>query len=286
MGNLFKKKGFILILVTVLLIIIMGVASTFESFSSFISNVISVPLTPIQKFFSSIGREVDNVISYFKDSKTMKEENEDLKERVEKLEQENRELKNLRTKNEELREALNLKGLFDDFEIIGANVIAKDPGNWFDIFKVDVGTGDGVTVNCPVLSGGNGLVGRVFESQHTSSKIITIIDGDSVIDGWIAKEKGGSVRIRGDMGLMDQGLCIMDYIPLEVDVSVGDVIETSGLGGLYPKGIVIGKVIEVRNVKSEFKRYAIIEPAVNFKKLEEVFVLKAKYEAAGVDNEN
>ena len=69
MGNLFKKKGFILILVTVLLIIIMGVASTFESFSSFISNVISVPLTPIQKFFSSIGREVDNVVPYFKDSK-------------------------------------------------------------------------------------------------------------------------------------------------------------------------------------------------------------------------
>ncbi len=286
MGNLFKKKGFILILVTVLLIIVMGVASTFESFSSFISNVISVPLTPIQKFFSSIGREVDNVVSYFKDSKTMKEENEDLKERVEKLEQENRELQILRTKNEELREALNLKGLFDDFQIIGANVIAKDPGNWFDVFKVDVGAGDGVTVNCPVLSGGNGLVGRVLESQHTSSKIITIIDGDSVIDGWIAKETGGSVRIRGDMGLMDQGLCIMDYIPLEADVSVGDVIETSGLGGLYPKGIVIGKVIEVRNVNSEFKRYAIIEPAVNFKKLEEVFVLKAKLETAGGGNEN
>ena len=65
----------------------------------------------------------------------------------------------------------------------------------------------GVTVNCPVLSSGNRLVGKVLESQHTSSKIITIIDGDSVIDGWIAKETGGNVRIR-DMGLMDKGLCI------------------------------------------------------------------------------
>lgn len=286
LGNLFKKKGFILILVTVALIIVMGVASTIESFSSFLGNVISVPLTPIQKLFSSIGQKIDNIVSYLKDAKTLKEENENLRHEVEKLGQENRELKNLRIKNEELREALKLKGLFDDFEIIGANVIAKDSGNWFDVFKVDVGSADGVSANCPVLSGGNGLVGRVLEAQHTSSKIITIIDSDSVIDGWIAKEGGGSVRIRGDMGLMDSGLCLMDYIPLELDVSVGDIVETSGLGGLYPKGIVIGRVTEVRNIKNEFKRYAIIEPAVNFKKLEEVFVLKAKLEKAGEGNEN
>ncbi|MDD4496411.1 MAG: rod shape-determining protein MreC, partial [Eubacteriales bacterium] len=196
MGNLFKKKGFILILVTVLLVVIMGVASAFDSFSSFISNVVSVPLTPIQKFFSSIGREIDDVISYFKDSKAVKEENEDLRDRVDKLEQENRELRSLQPKVEELREALNLKNLFDDYIIIGSNVIAKDPGNWFNVFKIDIGMREGIDVDCPVLSSGNGLVGRVLEAQHTSSKVITIIDGESVVDGRIANESGATVRIR------------------------------------------------------------------------------------------
>jgi rod shape-determining protein MreC len=68
----------------------------------------------------------------------------------------------------------------------------------------------------------------------------------------------------------------MDYIPVDVDVAVNDLIETSGLGGIYPKGIIIGKVVEIKKASSELNRYAIIQPTVDFKRLEEVYVLRNK----------
>lgn len=286
MRNLFKKKGFVLIFVTVVLIMVIGIASSFKSTAGFLGNILSVPLTPVQKIFTSVGQKVDEFISFFKDTKAIKDENEALKILVAQLQEDNREIESLRKKNEELRKALNLKGLFADYLIIGANVIAKDPGNWFDVFKVDAGTKDGIKINLPVVSNATGLVGRVLEVQLTSSKILAIIDEDSVVDGWIEKENGGSVRVMGDLSLKDSGLCKMDYIPLDVNVSVGDVIETSGLGGLYPKGIVIGTVIEIKNSDDEYGRYAIIKPAVDFKKLEEVFILTTKDEAAGETGED
>jgi len=262
----------------------MGVSSRQDSKTNWIDNLVSVPLSPVQKFLSFAGQRVDSALSFFKDIKAIKEENEDLKIRINELEKENRELLAYREKNEELREALNLKDRFDDYELIGANVIAKDPGNWFNIFKIDVGTKDGAANDLPVLTGAKGLVGRVMISDITSSKIVTIIDEGSVVSGWISKAGGGPVRVRGDLTLKEQGLCRMDYIPVDVDVEVGDVIETSGLGGIYPKGIIIGKVQEVRKTSSELNRYAVIEPAVDFKRLEEVFVLKGRNNSVGADS--
>lgn len=279
-----KSKAFILVLVTILILIMMGVTAQQSSKANWVSNLVSVPLTPLQRLLSYAGQRIEAGLSFFKDIKAIKQENEYLKIRVNELEKENRELLAYREKNEELRKALNLKDRFEDYDLIGANVIAKDPGNWFDIFKIDVGSKDGVRSDLAVLNSAKGLVGRILSSDITSSKVITIIDENSVVSGWIPKEGGGPVRVIGDLTLKSEGLCRMDYIPVDVDVEVGDVVETSGLGGIYPKGIVIGKVIEVRNTSSDLSRYAIIEPAVDFKRLEEVFVLKSKL-SDGYDTE-
>lgn len=274
MLRFFKSKFFIILLITLIIFIVMGVSANMLGGVNWINNVISVPLTPVQGFFSSAGQKVDDAFSFFKDMDAVKKENEKLKGRVSELEKENRELSGFRDKNKELREALNLKQQFENYLPMGANIIAIDPGNWFNIFKIDLGNKDGISVNYPVVTSTRGLVGRVFSSDITSSKVLTIIDEDSAVAGWISKAGGGHVIVRGNMQLKEEGLCRMDYIPLDVDVEVGDVIETSGLGGIYPKGIVIGKVAEVRKTNSEMNRYAIIEPAADFKRLEEVYVLK------------
>lgn len=275
MLRLFRSKLFLLSLTTILILIVMGVSVNRDSKLNWLSNTVSVPLTPVQQFFTSAGQKVGDAFSFFKDMQVVKDENEQLKARVNELEKENRELQSFRDKNEKLREALNLKQQFDDFTIVGANIIAIDPGNWFNIFKIDLGGRDGIRADLPVVTGGKGLVGRVLSSDLTSSKVLTIIDEDFAVAGWISKVGGGHVIIRGDLTLKEKGLCKMDYIPLDIDVEVGDVVETSGLGGIYPKGIVIGKVIEVRKTNSEMNRYAVIEPVADFKKLEEVFVLKS-----------
>ena len=278
MLRLFRSKWFIVSLITIFILVIMGVSVNKNSRINWLNNIISVPLTPVQALFSSIGQKVDDGLSFFQDIDTVRKENVTLTEQVYELERENRELLSFKVKNEELRLALNLKAQFDDYEIKGANIVAIDPGNWFNIFKIDIGSKDGIKVDCPVVTSSKGLVGRVMSADLTSAKVLTIIDEDSAVACWISKTGGGHAIVRGDMQLKEQGRCRMDYIPLDVDVEVGDVIETSGLGGIYPKGIMVGKVIEVRKTNSEMNRYAIIEPAADFKRLEEVYVLRSRVE--------
>lgn len=277
MRRLFKNKLFVLGLVTILILIIMGVSSRQDSRLNWLSGAVNVAFSPIQKMFSISGQKVQSGLSFFQDIKAVKKENEELRSKVDQLEKEKMELQGYREENKELRQALNLKSQFSDYDFIGANVIAKDPGNWFNIFNIDVGKKESISNKFPVITS-KGLVGSVESAGVFSSKIISIIDMDSTISGRISKTRD-IVRIKGDITLKDQGLCKMDYIPPEVDLSVGDTIETSGLGGIFPKGIVIGKVKEIRQTNNELTRYAIIEPAVDFKRLEQVFVLKSKNNA-------
>jgi len=247
--------------------------SSRDSKLNWISNILSVPLSPIQKFFTSVGNKIDEAFSFLRDIEAIKKENEELKTRLHNLEEENRELIGYREKIKELREALNLKDIFEGYDIIGANIISRDAGNWSGIFRIDIGSKDGIGVDFPVITSSKGLVGRVMATDITSSKVVTIIEEESSVAGWIART-GGHVIVRGDMSLKDEGLCRMDYIPVDVEIEVGDVVETSGLGGIYPKGIVIGKVVQINKTNNELDRYAIIEPAADFKRLEEVFVMK------------
>jgi len=274
--RLFKSKWFIVSLVTIALLVVIGVSANKSSKLNWLSNILSVPLKPVQGFFTSAGREIEDFFAYFQDIDVLREENEALKAEVEELRRQNREYSELKAKNDELRRALNLKAEFADYTITGANIIAVETGNWFSVFKVDVGEQDGIRADFPVVTGSRGLVGRVVDTDKSTSNIQTIIDEESAVSGWIAKPGGGHAIVKGDLELKEEGLCKLIYIPIEVDIEVGDIVETSGVGGIYPKGIEIGKVIEVRKTNSELGRYAIIQPTADFRRLEEVFILKSE----------
>ncbi|HEY8349816.1 MAG TPA: rod shape-determining protein MreC [Clostridiales bacterium] len=276
MLRLFKSKWFIVSLVTIALLVVIGVSANKSSKLNWLSNILSVPLKPVQGFFTSAGREIEDFFAYFQDIDELRKENEALKAEVEELRRQNREYSELKAKNDELRRALNLKAEFADYTITGANIIAVEPGNWFSVFKVDVGEQDGIRADFPVVTGSRGLVGRVLDTDKSTSNIQTIIDEESAVSGWIAKPGGGHAIVKGDLELKQEGLCKLIYIPIEVDIEVGDIVETSGVGGIYPKGIEIGKVIEVRKTNSELGRYAIIQPTADFRRLEEVFILKSE----------
>ncbi|MDQ2086276.1 rod shape-determining protein MreC [Herbivorax sp. ANBcel31] len=275
MIRLFKKKSFLLLLFTVIILIVIGITSRPNSRFNYLGSAFNFVISPFQQFASYTGDKVGGVTNYFGDVETLKEENDELKKRVIQLEDEVRELEAFRKKNEELREALNIKDQFSDFEFYGANVIAKDIGNWFNVFTINVGINDGIKENDTVITQ-NALVGRVMTTDIMSSKVISIIDVDSTVSARIVRTRD-LVVVKGDLSLKDDGLCRIEYIEPHVDISVGDTIETSGLGGIYPRGIVIGEVKEVRQVNNQLNRYAIIEPTVDLKRIEEVYVLNRKY---------
>lgn len=285
--GIFRSRFFILILVTIMILVVIGITSDQESGFFKINNIMDVSLSPFQKVIHFFSNKIKSAALYVKDIKVLKQENEQLKLQIDQLEKENRELTEYRGKIKELRDALSIKDKFSDYEVVGANVVSKDPGNWFNIFRIDIGNRDGISISeknssyYPVMTS-KGLVGRIIGTDVFSSRVMSIIDVDSTVSARLYKTRD-LVIVKGDLTLKNQGLCKMDYIPPEVDIMVGDIIETSGMGGIFPKGIIIGRIKEVRQSNNELSRYAVIEPAVDFKRLEEVVVLKSKTIQPGIE---
>ncbi|HOQ75886.1 MAG TPA: rod shape-determining protein MreC [Thermoclostridium sp.] len=274
MRRLLKSKLFIVALVVVVILTLAVVSAGEGSGIRVIGNIISVPIAPLQSVISFIAERISGIFDYFRDVKITKAENEELLQRISELEKENRELERLERENKELRDALNFLDQMESFEPVGCTIIAKDPGNWFEVFTINRGSKDGIEINAPVITA-YGLVGRVSQVDLFTSKVTSIIDMDSTVAARVSRSRDILI-VRGDAALRNSGLCRMDYISPEVDIMPGDIIETSGLGGIYPKGIIIGQVKEVIRNEGQYDSYAIITPVVDFKRLEEVIVLKEK----------
>ncbi len=271
-----KKKLIIIVLcITVALLVFMGV--TFARVrnsreTTYANNTVNVALSPFQRFFSDIGGGISDFFSYFHDMKTYKEDNLELKEEVEELKRRIRELESFGVENARLREILELKSTDLEDKMVVCEVSAKDPGNWFHVFTIDKGSNYGIKKDDAVIAR-EGLVGRVTEVGSNWAKVTSIIDSNSSV-GAVIKRTEEIALIDGDMTLAEQGKCRLDYIKSDISIVPGDVIETSGLGGIYPKGILIGTVSEIKDDSTGYTRYAIVDTVVDFEKVREVVVIK------------
>ena len=253
-----------------------------------VSNSVTGPLAPLQFLFSRLSGTVTSNTSVLSDIEKVRTENEELTARVAELEKENRDLIAEIERTEEIRSILGLKGKFVDYSFVGGNVITREAGNWFSVFKIDKGRKDGITVDLPVVSSNMALIGRIIDVGTNTSKVITLIDEECVVSGWIRSPEGGAVVVRGDITLKEQGYCRIDLIPEDIEVVPGDIIETSGIGGIFPREIEIGRVLSVRQTGNGLVRYAIVEPFANLKKIDEVFIMQGfsdEMEAGAVDKE-
>lgn len=274
MRRIFTNRIFILVLIVVLLLALVAVSYGEKRGVNIVSNIVSVPAAPLQRAVTFMAEKINGFFGYFEDVKATKEENEQLKQKISELEKENRDIDRLTRENEELKAALNFKNQYEEYDFMGASIIAKDAGNWFDIFTVNLGSRDRIMTDSPVITA-YGLVGRVSKTDLLSSRVVSIIDIDSTVSARLSKSRD-LVVVRGDMELRSKGQCRADYIPPDADVLPGDTIETSGIGGIYPKGIPVGKVVKVIKSEGQYDSSAIIEPFVDFQRLEEVIVLKKK----------
>ena len=268
----FKSKALIIVIITLVLIVCIGLSINPHSNVNWIGNIISVPFTSVEKVFLYSGQQIEAGVGLFNDVEQLRAENKELKETIDKFNNERTEYLRLKSENEDLRNVLKLRNQLEDLESVGANVIARNSGNFFNIFLTDKGSANGISYNMPVITS-KGLVGKVSLSQPFSSKIISIIEEGSAVSAIVSKTRD-IVVIKGDLELAKEGLCKLEYIPLDLDLAQGDVIETSGLGGIYPEGLIIGTVKEVRIGESDLNKYAIIEPAVDLKRLSQVTILK------------
>ncbi len=280
----FKSRALVVTIIILILIVCIGLTVNPSSNINWIGNLISVPFTSVEKAFSYTGQKVEDGINLFDNVQKLQAENNELREKIDKLNNERTEYLRLKRENEDLRKVFDLKDQLADSDFVGANIIARDGGNLFNIFLTDKGSANGIDYNMPVITS-KGLVGKVVSAQPFSSKIISIIEDGSSVSAIVAKS-GDYVVVKGDIKLEKEGLCKLEYIPAELDLIQGDVIETSGIGGIYPKGITIGTVKEIRAGESDLDRYAIIQPAADLKRLNQVVILRNKEAQSKSEMEN
>ncbi|MEE4352909.1 MAG: rod shape-determining protein MreC [Desulfatiglans sp.] len=193
-------------------------------------------------------------------------ENRELKEDVDYLRMENSRYREMLATHERLKELLQFKQTIN-WPVLAAQVIGLDPTGWFRSIIIDKGEKAGVRLNMPVVNA-YGVVGRIVSVSPGYSKILLIIDQNSAVDCLVQRS-----RDRGMLKGLSTEVCQLDYVDKSDYVALGDAIVTSGLGGVFPRGLPIGTVISVREVSGELFKDIKITPTVDFSRLEEVLVI-------------
>jgi rod shape-determining protein MreC len=214
------------------------------------------------EFFSSVGREIQRVTLYHQTSV----ENQRLKKEIDLIRRQLHEVKEVYLENARLRKLLDFKKR-SVYPLTAAGVIGYDPSNLSSIIIINKGRQEAIGQGCAVITN-DGLVGRVIEVSSQTSKVLLINNINSGVAALIQRSRQEGL-VSGSLA----GGLILHYLPSEADVQISDLVITSGLSGLYPKGILIGKVTKIRKERSAGEVRAIVEPSANLTKLEEVLVV-------------
>lgn len=262
--------GVIVAIIVLILIVLLSNLNTDKI--SVVENVASKVFMPMQNGFIFIKEKMSGNGQELNDMASLKKENDDLKQENEKLQESLRELEILKSENNTLKDYLNLKNKYSEYTTIPANVIERSYSNYDKIVIINAGSNDGLTVNMPVISE-YGLVGHIISLTENTAKVQTIIDTASTVSATISTATN-TILLKGQLN--DNSKLKATYIPTESTVLQGDDVVTSGMGGIYPKGILIGTVNDIINTKNESDRYATISTATDFEKLETVLVIIGK----------
>jgi rod shape-determining protein MreC len=202
---------------------------------------------------------------------SVSEENLRLKRLLAESAAENHRLAEVDLSNQRLRELLNFRESLPR-EVVAAQVVGRDPSPWFQTVIIDKGKTDGVMKSAPVVVA-EGIVGQVIDVSDRYAKVLLIIDQDSAVDSLVAQSRARGV-IKGDGG----GGCTFEYVLRKDDVGVDDIVVSSGLDGVFPKGLRVGQVSEVIRRNAGLFQEVMITSFVDFEKLEEVLVVLAETE--------
>lgn len=288
MGKKINPMGIAVLIFAVVLITMTAIRLTGlgSEFPNPIGNALDRVLSPVERIIWNIGDGIkDNFRAIFR-FRTVKEENEDLRKQVEKLKGDNLQLKQqvlAALRYQELDEGIYRSPTLQKFEKIGATIVNRNPIAWYQTVTVNKGSDYGVKIDDPVVAN-VGLVGKVVSVSAKTSDILLILDGEGQVGALVRDNKGKAIfgilsgTYKRDERLKSSGSLEMNFRQ-EDEVNVGDLVFTSGLGGVYPKDIPIGVVVGIRLDSSGLLKTAAIEPIVDFESLEEVYLVKMPEES-------
>jgi rod shape-determining protein MreC len=259
--------------------ILLVISSLLMAFSSNptvreVQNGVSFAFRPIQGAVHDVAAGVASMVSAVSEIDRLRVENEALQQENERLTTENARLDEIRRENESLTGLLQLKAGVD-FKTIAATVIARESSEFRRLVVLDRGTNDGIAVGDVAIAAGGALAGRVVEVGPDSAKVVLVSDSSSTVIGQLSTNAATGQVVGG----LDDGVLVMSQIDSSEKVTVGDEVVTAGIelgGGIrspYPKGLLLGQVIDVRRDANDVVQTAYLQPAANLDKLEYVLVI-------------
>ena len=262
-----RRKKQILIWVALLVIALTLLSSNTEQKSwNPVAGALIEVLAPVQKFVKSGVNFTTGLWSKYIGLINTHEENKKLRSELDRLMLENSKNRELLSTYERLQELLNFKNEEDD-PVLAAQVISRDPTGWFKSVIIDKGKDSGIKENMPVVNA-NGVVGQIVSVSKNYSKVLLLIDQNSSVDCIVERSRDSGI-VKG----VSPKVCVFNYVLKTSDVRAGDLIITSGLDRVFPKGNRIGVVTDVDDPPDELFKSIKIKPSVDFSKLEEVLVL-------------
>jgi len=232
-----------------------------------IENLVSTVLAPLQYSFHWISARIGVGVQTLRDLSSLQARVLELEGTIDRLMIENVRLREAEIELADLRQQLNFKRANPTYDLLAAEVIGRDPSNLLHYIVIDRGTQDGIVVGMPVVTA-RGLVGRVTSAYPQSARVILITDLSSSVNALIQSSRAtGLIQGQGRQKLL------MRYVEQGEQVEIGDIVLTSGLGGNFPKRLVIGQVAEVKSNNVDMFQEVWVESAVDFDRLEMVLVV-------------
>lgn len=260
-------------LVVIAVVLLMGalVASLTHNASSPFTSVISVVFSPLQKFSASIAENLDDLSSAFVSSSVYKQQNEELSAELEEYRKKLADYDELKKKVDAYEEFYGIKQSNPDFEFSYGSVISRDAADAYGSFVLDTGSKDGVEVDDPVIYG-DYVVGIVKKVNFSTCVVYSVLDPRVNIGAYESgtREDG---YISGDAKLYKKGLCRLSGLDASTSVVGGGIVCTSGAGGVFPNGLIIGEVTAVHDDDVSAAFYAEVKPFAGLDKLTDVFVI-------------
>jgi rod shape-determining protein MreC len=272
--RIFKKKITIWILIlAAVLLLIWGLLSIFSDGSTVFHRAVRAVSAPVQKMFTSASNRVSHFFSAYTRYNALLEENERLREENYAMKEAVRNADLYRVENENLRALLDMRQRHTDLTLESAMLIARSDTAWSSVITLNKGESEGFAVGNGVISR-EGLVGQIISVGAGYAEVGTIIDTKVSVGALISRNRLSAVT-KGTLDLMPEGKFQLTGLPRGSDVRPGDEVETSGLGGMLPPGLLLGTVESVHADSSGLGDYAIVKAAADIENLSQLFAITA-----------
>ena len=272
----FKNK--LAVTIVVLSVAFLGIIIfSLKSNSSVISSGVGSVISPLQKIIYNANDKLKESFDFFINFSKVKQENEELAAKNAELENKLVEYNRMKDENTTLREMFDYSQANQNYNYLGCNIVGYSGGNISNGYIIDKGTNDGLKKDMIIITS-VGLVGKITKADTNFSIVQTIMNENIAVAAMVESTRQTTGILQGGVDSKNEKLVTLSNIPMDSEIKEGDVILTSGLGGMYPKEIRIGEVISIDLDSVGLMKKALVRPYVDFDKLDTVFVVVPKEE--------